>query len=393
MYRYKPYIPERAIEYIKQVLESGCLAGTCENFVRRLEMQLGKFTGIKHVIAVSSGTAALHVAYRAVGVGPGKPVAVPGFTFVATASAVLHCNSIPIFVDIDRETLFIDLADLEKKIKKYNIEHVCVVHIGGIPGPVDEVAKLCEDNNIVLIEDCAQALGATYLGNHVGKFGKVATFSFYPTKTITTGEGGAVATDDEDVALTVRRLINHGEERRYYYVELGYNYRMSEILAAIGVAEMEIVHTLVENRRRFAKVFIEEVEQKVGNLVDFQKVPKGAMPAWNLIQIMLNVEKLGKSRDFVLQKLRENGLHIFTVAYPMPLPDTPLFRNMRGLSDNCPWRCPLSKVKLDPDVFELPNCRWVCERVLTLLVSPTFTEEDAVKIADTFCRVLQELTS
>ncbi len=393
MYRYRPYVPERAVEYIKQVLESGCLAGTCENFVRKFEEKLSEFTGIKHVIAVSSGTAALHVAYRAVGVRPGKPVAVPGFTFVATASAVLHCNSIPIFVDIDRETLFVDLADLEKKLKKYNIEHVCVVHIGGVPGPVDEVAKLCEENNITLIEDCAQALGATYHGNHVGKFGKVSIFSFYPTKTITTGEGGAVATEYEDLASIIRRLINHGEERRYYYIELGYNYRMSEILAAIGVAEMEIVNILVENRRRFAKVFIEEVENRVSDFVDFQKVPKGASPAWNLIQIMLNIEKIGKSRDYVLQRLRDEGLQVFTVAYPMPLPDTPLFRNMRGISDQCPWKCPLNRIDIGADVFELPNCRWVCERVLSLLVSPAFTEEDAVKIADIFCRVIRSITS
>ncbi len=390
MYMYRPYIPPKALDYLKDVIESGCLAGTCNRYVKKFEEELGKFLGIRNVIATSSGTAALHVAYRAVGVGPGKIVAVPGFTFVATASTVLHANGVPLFVDIDPETLFVDLRDLEKKLRKYNPDAVCVVHIGGVPGPVDQVKKLCDEHGIPLIEDCAQALGARYLGQHVGKFGIVSTFSFYPTKTITTGEGGAVATDDDNIAQVMRLLVSHGEERRYYYIELGYNYRMSELQAALGLAQLEIIDKLIETRRIFATKFIEEVQNRLGDLVIFQKVLPNSEPAWNLIQIILKVEKIRKSRDKILAELRAAGLNIFTVAYPIPLPETPLFRYLRGHGLGCPYSCQFLKVKIGPDTFNLPNCKYVCERILTMLVPPNLTEDDAAKIAEYFCNIIEK---
>ncbi len=390
-YTYRPYIPDKAIHYIQDVLMSGCLAGTCRRYVAKLEKLLSEYLKVKHVIATSNGSIALLVALKALSIRPGQKVAVPAFTFIATATSIIFANAIPVFVDIDLDTLGISPIDLERALKSDDIAAVVAVHIGGIPARIDEIRKICDERGISLIEDCAQALGAEYCNRKVGSFGDASCFSFYPTKTITTGEGGALATSREDVAERAKLIINHGETRKYYHEVLGFNFRMSELNAALGVAELEIVDELVERRRKFARTFIKELESK---LSDYVTVPKGtprSEPCWNLVQIILNIEKIGKCRDYVLSKLHESGLKLFTVAYPYPLYRLPVFTHYRGHVDNCPWKC--GKGKIEYSRLRLSNTEYVCERVLTLLVSPHLTEEDAVIIAERFAKIIREITS
>jgi len=388
VYTYRPYIPEKAIEYVKDVLESGCLAGTCYRYVKNFEQLLAKYLNIKHVIACSSGTTALQVCLRSIGICERCFVIVPGFTFIATASTVLHNNAIPIFADIELETLGIDIEDVENILRKYknlNIKALVAVHIGGIPVKIRELLKICEEYNIKLVEDCAQALGAEYDGRKVGTFGIVSAFSFYPTKTITTGEGGAIATNDDNIEKIARLIINHGEDRKYHYVELGYNYRMSEINAAIGISQLENIEYYVETRRKFAEIFIKEVEKYVDdNLLRFQKYDKNSKPCWNLIQIIINFEKIRKSRDWFLNELHNEGLKLFTVAYPEPLNRAPLFRKYFEYSND---------LYRELGFRDLKNCEYVCKNIITMLVPPGLTEDDAYEISERFLKVLKKAYS
>ncbi|NPA24165.1 MAG: DegT/DnrJ/EryC1/StrS family aminotransferase [Crenarchaeota archaeon] len=389
VFEYRPLIPESAVEYVRDVLESGCLAGTCGRFVKKFEDALARFLGSRYVIACSSGTSALHVCLRCVGVSYRDTVLVPAFTFVATASSVLHSGAFPIFVDIDVESLNIDVNDLEYLLKRLRdrVKAVTVVHIGGVPADLSQILDVCERYSVNLVEDCAQALGAEYNGRKVGTFGRVSAFSFYPTKTITTGEGGAVATDDESVCSIARMFINHGEDKRYHYVMLGYNYRMSEINAAVGLAQLESIEQYINTRREFAEKFMSEVSNMLGDVVRFQRAPPGSRPCWNLVQMLLDVDKIGVCRDRIVQELREEGLRIVTVAYPEPLNESPLFRNVEHL---LPYRLDVEK---DVMFRRLERCLYVCSRVVTLLVPPGLTREDAYDVADIFVRVIRRFCS
>lgn len=388
---YRPLIPQSALDYVKDVFESGCLAGTCGRFVKLFEDALARFLGVKYVIACSSGTSALHTCLRSIGVSYRDVVLVPGFTFVATASSVLHAGAIPLFVDVSLDDLNIDLTDLEYVLKRLKdkscVRAIIVVHIGGVPAKLSEILNICEEYRLELVEDCAQALGAEYNGKKVGTFGKVSAFSFYPTKTITTGEGGAVATSDENVHNIARMFINHGEDRRYHYVMLGYNYRMSEINAAIGLAQLENIEYYIESRRTFAETFIREVSSRLGDLVSFQKPAPGCKPCWNLIEILINLEKLNVSRDRLVQELKNEGLRIISVAYPEPLNMSPLFQNIENL---LPYEINIERGLL---YRRLKNCMYICSRVITVLVPPGLSEDDAHNAAEIFINVLRKFCS
>ncbi len=387
IFEYRPLIPSTALDYVSDVIRSGCLAGTCGRFVRMFENALAKYLNSKYVVACSSGTAALHTCYRSIGVSYRDVVLVPGFTFVATASAVVHSGAFPLFVDVDIESLNMDVSDLEwilSRLKNHaNVKAVSVVHIGGVPAQILDIVKICERYNVELVEDCAQALGAEYNGRKVGTFGRVSAFSFYPTKTVTTGEGGAVVTNDYSIYNTVRMFINHGEDRRYHYVMLGYNYRMSELNAAIGLAQLDNIDLYVRSRIEFAEEFIREVSSRLGDLVRFQRPPPGSRPCWNLIQILVDVEKIGKSRDRLVQELRENGLRLVTVAYPEPLNETPLFKNVERF---LPYKL---NVETSLIYRRLEKCTYICSRIITILVPPGLTRDDAYDAAEIFIRTLR----
>ncbi len=393
VYVYRPYIPEIALKYIEDVLESGCIAGTCRRYVKMFEEKLAEYLGIKNVIACSSGTAALHTCIESLDIGPGDVVLVPGFTFVASASCVLHANAIPVFVDIELDTFGIDPVDLENVLKKCDrARAVVLVHIGGVPADIENVLKICEEHDLTLIEDCAQALGAEHNGKKLGTFGKVATFSFYPTKTITTGEGGAIATNDDEVANRCRMIINHGEIERYNYVRLGYNYRMSEIEAALGLAQLERIEYYVDTRQRFVNAFISEIRRYLDdNIIKLPNVRSGSKPCWNLVEILINFEKIGKSRDWLISELHKAGLKIFTVAYPKPLNTTPLFAEVYGRGRECPLKC----CNIDDSLLKrrLPNCEYACSHVITMLVPPGLTEDDGYEVAERFIKVLKKAYS
>ncbi|MGC8606233.1 MAG: DegT/DnrJ/EryC1/StrS family aminotransferase [Vulcanisaeta sp.] len=383
--RFKPWITDEDINLVIDVLRSGQLSAIGGKWNTLLEQELTKYLGTKYAVTVSNGTAALHVALKAIGIGPGDEVITTPFTFAASATTILHSNAIPTFADIDRETLNIDPASIEKAITD-RTKAIVVVHIAGYPAEMDEIMKIARERGLYVIEDTAQALGAIYRGKMVGSIGHVGTLSFYPTKTITTGEGGAVVTSDDEIASKARLIRSHGETGKYYYELLGYNYRMTEFQAALGYSQLRRIEEIIKHKENFAKVLMEELQDIENDIIQFPRPRPYIRHAWHLFQVLLSLERLRANRDRIVEALRAEGIEATTVAYPIPLHKEPVIINMMGHGKGCPWTCPFygRKVTYNP----LPNAEWAAERVVTILIGPLYTAEDAVDTARAIKRVL-----
>ncbi|RLG77333.1 MAG: aminotransferase DegT, partial [Thermoprotei archaeon] len=230
-----PYITEDEINAVIEVLKSGQLAHG--PVVEEFEKAFSEYLGVPYTVAVSNGTVALYLALKALGIGEGDEVIVPDFTFIATASMVVAAGAKPVFADIDLRTYTIDPEDVKKKITK-RTKAMIVVHLYGHPANMGELMDIAKEHNLYLIEDCAQSHGAEFRGIKTGSFGDVAAFSFYATKNLTMGEGGAVVTKSKEVAEKVKLLRNHGQISRYYHEVIGWNFRLTSIQAAIGLQQL-----------------------------------------------------------------------------------------------------------------------------------------------------------
>jgi len=292
------------------------------------ERRFAEFIGVKHVVAVSNGTVALYLGLRALGVGPGDEVVVPDFTFVATASTAMLLGATPVLVDIDPGTYTVDPAEVERAVSE-RTKAVVPVHLYGHPADLEPLVKLGSERGFHIVEDCAQAIGAEYRGRRVGSFGSVAAFSFYPTKNMTTGEGGAVATYDDGVADTVRLLRNHGQRSRYYHVALGWNFRMTDIQAALGLSQLRKLVYMNERRRELARVYREELEA-----VPQLRLPEErpwAKHVYSLYTVWVEGEG---NRDRLASYLRERGVET-SVHYPIPLHQQPILSTARRAPGCC----------------------------------------------------------
>ncbi|MBP1450007.1 MAG: DegT/DnrJ/EryC1/StrS family aminotransferase [Thermoproteus sp.] len=381
------YSPE-LMRDIEEVLKTGALTAAHGKWVKSFEQELASFLGVRFAYATTSGTTALHLALKAVGVGPGDEVVTTPFTFAATATSILHANAVPIFADIDRETLNLDPASVEDKITD-KTKAVIVVHLAGYPTEMDHFLKLAEEYDLLVIEDVAQALGAEYRGRKAGSLGHISAFSFYATKHITGGEGGAVATDIAAFAERARLIRSHGETEKYWYEVLGYNYRMTELQGLLLYHELKAFDALQRAREKYVKALLEGLAPLDGDLLRVVKPRPHVKHSWHLVQILLSLEKLSKPRDFVVEALRREGVGNISVAYPTPLYRTPLFQKMEGHGHGCPWTCPYYGRRTSYE--RLPNAEWAAERVVSLLVLPSLSEEDAADTAVAIRKVLGEL--
>jgi perosamine synthetase len=230
-------------------------------YVQKFEQQFRSFVGVRHGVAVSNGTVALHLALVALGVGPGDEVIVPDLTFAATINAVLYCGATPVIVDVDRATWCMTLE---------SVEHACTaqtkaiipVHLYGRPAEIGPIAEFARGRGIAVVEDCAEAHGARYAGRVVGQFGDVSCFSFYANKIVTTGEGGMCLTDSEDIATSLRLLRDHGmsPDRSYWHERVGYNYRITNLQAAIGESQLWRINGTLQRNARIAALYREALE-------------------------------------------------------------------------------------------------------------------------------------
>lgn len=347
----KPIIADDEIEEVVKVLKSGFIAQGPK--VAEFEAKFAEYVGVKHAAASSSGTTALHLALLAAGVKPGDEVITTPFTFAATGNSVLYVGAKPVFVDIDRDTYNLDPEKIEDAITE-NTKVIMPVHLYGQPADMDPINKIANENDLKVIEDAAQAHGATYKGKKTGSLGDMGCFSFYPTKNMTTSEGGMVTTNNQEMAEMVRILRAHGESERYTHVTLGYNFRMTDIAAAIGVVQLKKLQKFNEQRINNARYLSDKIEG-----IDGIKPPYVAPDVEHVFhQYTIRVDKT--KRDELKEFLNENGVGT-GIHYPKPIYQQKLYMEL-GFTASCP----------EAEAASL--------EVLSLPVHPSLETEDLDKI-------------
>jgi dTDP-4-amino-4,6-dideoxygalactose transaminase len=311
-----PSLGRRERDAAAEVIESGQLADG--PVVRAFEREFAETVGTEYGVATSNGTTALHAVLHAFGIGRGDRVVTTPFSFVATANAIRFCGAEPVFVDIDPQTLNVDPDAVAAVVEREAVDAVLVVHLYGLPVEMDRLREIADRASIPLIEDAAQAHGATYGGVPVGALGDAACFSFYPTKNMTTGEGGMITTDDREVAERAARFVNHGRSDSYVHVELGHNFRMTSIAAAIGRVQLGRLDGFLSARRENASRLTEALERT--DLVP-PATPDGARHAYH--QYTLRT----RSRERLEAYLAERGIGS-GVYYPTPIHRQPAYAHM-----------------------------------------------------------------
>ncbi len=316
-------------KYLAECIDSGWVSSEGP-FVRKLEEGLAQRVGRRHAIAVANGSAALDVAVAALKIGPGDEVVMPAFTIISCAAPIVRAGANPILVDADERTFNMKVDEIEAKITS-RTRAIMVVHLYGLPADMEPVLKLAEKHKLAVIEDAAELIGQTYFGKPCGSFGDISTFSFYPNKHITTGEGGMVLTDDDALAERCRSLRNlcFQPERRFLHEELGWNLRMSNLQAAVGVAQLEQLDHFLKLKRGMGKLY-DRLLRKVEGL----QLPLGSTAFSENIYWVYGLvlkDEIPFDARLAMKKLGELGIGTRPFFCPMHL--QPVFRKM-GLFEN-----------------------------------------------------------
>ena len=362
-------------EAVIKVMESQMLTLLHGTYVKKFEEDFAKYIGVKHAIGVNTGTAALHIALAALDIGPGDEVIVPPFTFIATASSILHNNAIPIFADIDPKSYTLDPQSVQEKITE-KTKAIIPVHLAGISADMEAINNIAEKFDIHIIEDAAQSVGTECNGKKVGSIGSLGCFSFYPSKNITTGEGGMITTNNDELAEQCRLIRHHGEPSWYVYNRLGYNYRMTEIQGAIGGVQLTKLPEFIKIRNKNAEFLSSSVDQIEGITSPF--VPEYCKPAFNYWIGRLNSQKMNISKEQFLERFPKSK-----ILYPKPLYKTKLFQEKIAYPKGCPWSCPFYGKEIDYKSIALPNVELITTEIFALDIHPKMTQqelEEAVRI-------------
>ena len=313
----EPSLGEEELENVIKAVKSGWISSKGE-FIEKFERDFARYCGVKHGIATSSGTTALHLALAALGIGKGDEVIVPTLTFVATANSVTYCNAKPVFIDSHPEYWCMDPEKIEERITE-NTRAIICVHLYGHPCDMDWIRDIAEDHELYIIEDAAEAHGAEYKGRKVGSFGDISCFSFYGNKIITTGEGGMCLTNDEELAEKMRLLKDHGmsRERKYWHEVVGFNYRMTNLQAAVGVAQLRKLDEFIEKKRQIARWYAEGLRDlaEKGFVTLHPEMPWAKCVYW--MYSILVEDKYGITRDRLMEKLERNGIETRPFFHPI----------------------------------------------------------------------------
>ena len=345
----KPWIGEEEKKAVLNVLDSGMLASG--KWVKEFEQKFARYIGVKYAIATTNGTQALILILEALGIR-GKDVLVPSFTFISSATSVIRAGGKPVFVDVDPKTFNIDINDAKKKITKDTVA-IMPVHLYGQPADMGAVREFAEDNGLHIVEDACQAHGAEWDGKKVGGLGTAAAFSFYPTKNMTTGEGGMVTTNNDELAERVKMLRNHGQKERYLHTELGWNYIMTNIAAAIGLAQLKKLDKANKIRKRNAKVYDEELN----GVVETPYVSPKANHVYHQYTIKV------KDRNKLIEKFNKEGIG-FGIYYPKGIHQQPIMKKL-GFGG--------TRLKITEDLTS---------KVISIPVHPLVHDEDIKLIAE-----------
>lgn len=310
----EPLMGGKELEYVTDCLQANWIS-SAGKYISQFEEGFSAYCGSKYGIATTSGTAALHLALAALGIGRGDEVILPSFTMAACAFAVMYTGAKPVLVDAEPDTWNIDVLQIEKKITPQT-KAIMPVHLYGHPCDMDPILDIARKHRLFVVEDAAEAHGAAYKGRMAGGIGDVGCFSFYANKIITTGEGGMIVTDDEKVAERARRLKDQAfsRERRFFHAELGFNYRMTNVQAAIGLAQLEQIDRFVEMRRKNARLYNELLRGSPGLILPGEKT--WAKNVYWMYSIVVE-DKFGMSRDDLMGFLRQRGVDTRTLFIPM----------------------------------------------------------------------------
>lgn len=349
----KPIIGEEEIENVVEVLKSGMIAQGPK--VMEFEEKFANWIGAKYGIATNSGTSALHVALLACGIGEGDEVITTPFTFIASGNAIVYTGATPVFADIDLDTYTINPDKIEDLITD-KTKAILPVQLYGQAADMDKIREIAEKHDLKIIEDAAQAHGAEYNGEKVGTLGDMACFSFYPTKNMTTSEGGMITTNDEELAKKAQMFRAHGASERYHHDEIGYNFRMTDIAAAIGLAQLKVIDEFNNKRISNANYLNEQLKDVEG--IATPKSPDNYKHVYHQYTIL--VEK--GNRDDWVEFLTNNGIGT-GIHYPIPLYNQPIYKKL-GIEGDCPL------------------AEKAADNVISLPVHPSLTKEDLDLVVD-----------
>lgn len=350
----QPLISDEDKRRVLDVLDSGQLIAGPR--VADFERGFAAYVGTPHAVAASSGTTALMAALRASGIGAGDRVVTTSFSYGATAGTILSCGAEPVFADIDPQTYNLDPESVADVLRRTpGVRAILVVHLYGLPCAMDRLEAVARSHGAMVIEDAAQAHGASFRGRRAGAFGRAAAFSFYPSKNMTTGEGGMVTTADADVADRARLFVRGGERQQYMYEAVGYNYRMTEMAAAIGIGQLGRLDGWNQQRRRNAA-------RLTAGLAGLEWLrcpvePEGCTHVYHQYTV-----RVAQGRDRLRRHLEAEGIGT-RVYYPVPIHATPFYRGRYGDS-----RC--------------PEATRAAEQVLSLPVHPALGDADLDRIVD-----------
>lgn len=323
-----PILGRSEKKIVCEVIDSGMIASGV--YVEKFERSFARYCGARHGVAVSNGTTALHAALLACGVGPGDKVLTTPFSFIATANSILHCGATPVFADIDKGTYNLSPSEAEKSLRRHaGIKAVIVVHLYGLPANMDAFLALKKRYGFALIEDCAQAHGAQWKGRTVGSIGDAAAFSFYATKNATTGEGGVVLTNDAGIDARVRQIINHGRSTHSTHSILGYNFRLTNIAAGIGLAQLRHLSRWTQRRQANAGILTAGLRSIAS--ITVPAVPSGSRPVYHQYTIRVPAAR----REALMAHLNTRGISS-GVYYATAIHRQPLYEDLGFKEGSCP---------------------------------------------------------
>ncbi|MFL6197463.1 MAG: DegT/DnrJ/EryC1/StrS family aminotransferase [Thermoanaerobaculia bacterium] len=351
-------------KYVNECLDTTWIS-SIGRFIEDFERSFGAYCEVEHAVSCVNGTVALHLALMGLEIGPGDEVLVPSLTYVASANAVRYCGAEPVFVDSDRRTWNADPEDIRRKITP-RTKAIMAVHLYGKPAPMAEILEIAGEHGLKVVEDVAEAIGATYGGRPLGSLSDVAAFSFFGNKVITCGEGGMVLTQDEALGRKIRQLKGQGQdfERRYWFPVVGYNYRMTNIQAALGLAQLEKVEEYLAARDQIEGWYREELEGRPG--IELAARDAGERSVCWLFSAVLP-DHAGPVRDEVMARLRQSGVDSRPFFYP----------------------CHTLPPYLQGRPAECPNAEWLAERGLSLPTWVGMTREHVRRVSQAFVEVLE----
>jgi perosamine synthetase len=372
----QPQISEEEISLVSSTIRNGQFVEGKN--ARAFEKEFAEFVGAKHAICAVNGTAALHLAIEAANIPPGAEVITPAFTFIASANSITFGGAIPIFAEIDPETYTIDPGSIRNLITPQT-KAILPVHIFGLPSNMKVIKEIAKENNLVIIEDACQAHGAEIDGQHVGTFGDMGCFSFYATKNMITGEGGMVVTDQDDLAMRIRSLKNHGRgpSGGYEHHRIGFNFRLPDPLAAIGLIQLRKLPAMLEKRKKNAEV----VRNMISNLkdVDTQKIPEGFTHSHYVCAPVVNANKF--SVNDVIQQLKEKGIASRRI-YSLGCHKQPTY--LKGIQE---WRWNEFVNYPDYNKVELPITERISENHFEIPIHPGVTESEIETIGNALSEI------